>query len=136
MPPERIHAVPERIDINGQVLEALDEGGRAQLLALADRWGRRDVFAADVEGVLEAVRDDRIAPDGEILDEWYELFLTFPDRFMIGIDTFSLSRWREYGEVARRIRQWVKQLPEETASKLLYGNAAALFNAKAEGSQY
>ena len=98
---------------------------------IANYLRRYPALSADL-----SVRDERIAPDGVISDAWYELLITHPDRFMVGIDTFSLSRWREYGEVARRIRQWVKQLPEETASKLLYGNAAVLFNAKAEGSQY
>ena len=98
---------------------------------LADYLRRYPALSADL-----SVRDERIAPNGTISEEWYELFITYPDRFMIGIDTFSMSRWREYGDVARRIRQWLRQLPEETASKLMYGNAAVLFTGNREGSQY
>jgi hypothetical protein len=75
-----------------------------------------------------SVRDERIAPGGELQDEWFELFLAYPDRFMIGIDTFSLSRWREYAEVAERIRRWTRQLPDDIATRLRQGNAAAFFH--------
>jgi hypothetical protein len=98
---------------------------------IADYLRRYPALSADL-----SVRDERIAPGGEISDAWYELLITHPDRFMVGIDTFSLSRWKNYGKVAWRIRQWVRQLPEETASKLLYGNAAVLFTGNREGSQY
>ena len=95
---------------------------------IADYLRRYPALSADL-----SVRDERIAPGGQISDAWYELFITYPDRFMIGIDTYSLSRWRDYGGVARRIRQWTRQLPEETASKLLYENAAALFGLSQDG---
>ena len=98
---------------------------------LADYLRRYPALSADL-----SVRDERIAPNGIISEEWYELFIAYPDRFMLGIDTFSMSRWREYGVVARSIRQWVKQLPEETASKLLYGNASVFFAHTVEGAQY
>ncbi len=75
-----------------------------------------------------SVRDDRVAPQGELRDEWYELFVTYPGRFMIGIDTYSLSRWQEYSKVAGKIRAWTSQLPEDVASRLTYENAAAAFN--------
>ena len=95
---------------------------------IADYLRRYPALSADL-----SVRDERIAPGGQISDAWYELFINYPDRFMVGIDTYSLSRWREYGIVARRIRQWVRQLPEETAAKLLYENAAALFGLSQDG---
>jgi hypothetical protein len=95
---------------------------------LADYLRRYPALSVDL-----SVRDERIAPGGQIRDAWYELFINYPDRFMIGIDTYSLSRWREYDGVARRIRQWVRQLPEETAAKLLYENAAALFGLSQDG---
>jgi predicted TIM-barrel fold metal-dependent hydrolase len=97
---------------------------------LADYLRRYPALSVDL-----SVRDERIAPKGIISDDWYELFINYPDRFMLGIDTFSMSRWREYGVVARRIRQWVRQLPEETASKLLHENASALFLRNGQSTQ-
>lgn len=74
-----------------------------------------------------SVRDERIAPGGALRDDWFELFLDHPDRFMIGIDTYSLSRWQAYPQVAEKIRQWTKQLPADVAARLTSGNAAEVF---------
>jgi hypothetical protein len=76
-----------------------------------------------------SVRDERIAPSGELRDEWYDLLVRYPDRFMIGIDTYSLSRWHAYAKVADQIRRWIRQLPPAIASRLTYENAAAIFQA-------
>lgn len=75
-----------------------------------------------------SVRDERIAPNGHISDEWYELFIRFPNRFMIGVDTYSLSRWNNFDSVVATIRNWLAQLPDEVAKQLAFENAAALFN--------
>lgn len=81
-----------------------------------------------------SVRDDRIAPDGRISDDWYELFIRFPDRFMVGVDTFSLSRWHQFDAAVATIRNWLGQLPDDVAEQLAYDNAAALFG-KSEDSE-
>jgi hypothetical protein len=75
-----------------------------------------------------SVREEHIAPDGIFRDDWYELFVRYPDRFMVGVDTFSLSRWHTYDETAAGIRQWLRELPADVATRLAYGNAAALFD--------
>jgi len=75
-----------------------------------------------------SVRDERIAPHGEILDAWYDLFVSYPERFLIGVDTYNLSRWQEYATVAEQIRQWVDQLPDEIAERIAYRNAVAIFS--------
>lgn len=82
-----------------------------------------------------AVRDDRIAPGGELRDDWYALFLAYPDRFMIGIDTYSPTRWQDYAAVVDRIRQWTGQLPGDVATRILYTNAAAMFGGPGRGTQ-
>jgi len=78
-----------------------------------------------------SVRDERITPNGEISNDWYDLFIQFPDRFMIGVDTYSLSRWKNFDKVIVKIRHWLDQLPEEVATKLKYKNAERLFIQKA-----
>jgi hypothetical protein len=75
-----------------------------------------------------SVRDDRIAPNGELQDAWYELFVRFPGRFMVGVDTYSTSRWQNYDQLAKSIRTWLKQLPEGIARQLAYTNAERLFH--------
>jgi hypothetical protein len=74
-----------------------------------------------------SVRDGRIAPSGTIDDAWYELFIRFPERFMVGVDTYSLSRWHNFDSVVIMIRDWLAQLPDDVATKLAYDNAARVF---------
>ena len=74
-----------------------------------------------------SVRDERIAANDEIADDWYELFATYPDRFMVGVDTFSLARWHDFDTAVARIRQWLALLPNEIRTRLAYDNAAAFF---------
>ena len=90
---------------------------------IADYLQRYPVLYVDL-----SVRDERIAPNGQISDEWYELFIRFPNRFMVGVDTYSLSRWNNFDAAAATIRNWLAQLPDEVAKQLAYGNAATLFN--------
>ena len=74
-----------------------------------------------------SVRDDRIAPGGQLLPEWRQLFKAHPTRFVVAVDTFSAHRWGRYGEVTTQIRQWVGGLPPELQERLLWRNAETLF---------
>jgi hypothetical protein len=74
-----------------------------------------------------SVRDDRIAPNGRLNNDWYELLLRFPDRLMVGVDTYSPSRWKYFDSVVESIRTWLAQLPDDVARRLAYDNAAAFF---------
>jgi predicted TIM-barrel fold metal-dependent hydrolase len=74
-----------------------------------------------------SVRDGRIMPDQAILPAWRDLFKDHSDRFLIGVDTFSVNRWRRFGQVAAHIRAWLGELPTEVAQKLAHGNAERLF---------
>lgn len=81
-----------------------------------------------------SVRDDRIAPGGVLRDDWYELFVRYLDRFMIGVDTYSSSRWRAFDEAVATIRRWLQQLPADVAGRMAHDNAAALFELTETGS--
>jgi predicted TIM-barrel fold metal-dependent hydrolase len=74
-----------------------------------------------------SMRDQRIAADGELNDAWYELFLSHPDRFMVGVDSYSLSRWQDYDAAVSTIRNWLALLPDDVATQIAYGNAVKLF---------
>jgi len=82
-----------------------------------------------------SVRDERIAPDGQINDDWYELFVRFPDRFMVGVDTYSPSRWQEFDSVAATMRRWLNQLPKDVARQLATANAAAFYGIPGDTSK-
>lgn len=74
-----------------------------------------------------SVRDGRIAPDGVLTDDWEDLLLAHPDRFLVGVDTYRTRRWDAYPAVAAHIRAWLAGLPPEVAAQVAYGNAARLF---------
>ncbi|MDR9437718.1 MAG: TatD family hydrolase [Thiohalophilus sp.] len=88
---------------------------------LADYLGRYPNLSIDL-----SVRNERIAPGSELGEQWYELFIRYPDRFLVGVDTFSPNRWREYAAITRTIRGWLAQLPQDVAKQLAYHNARSL----------
>ena len=75
-----------------------------------------------------AFRSDH-APGGELDREWRALFTEFPDRFMVGTDTFTPERWPYVVEHARLARKWLAQLPPEVAERIGWRNGEALFSA-------
>lgn len=90
---------------------------------IADYMERYPTLYADT-----SVRDGRIAPDGELDEDWLALFEAHPDRFMVGVDTFSTNRWRDFDGVVTTLRGWLDQLPPELERRLRHDNAAALFD--------
>jgi predicted TIM-barrel fold metal-dependent hydrolase len=75
-----------------------------------------------------SMRDQRIAPDGQLDDAWYDLLLSYPESFMAGVDTYSQSRWRNFDAAVSTISNWLTLLPDDVAADIAYGNAARLFN--------
>jgi hypothetical protein len=73
-------------------------------------------------------RDD-VAPNGHLAAEWRALFLEFPDRFMVGTDTFAPERWDMIGSHAGFVRAWLAELPMEIAERLAYRNGEAVLAA-------
>lgn len=88
---------------------------------LADYLHRYPNLSVDV-----SVRDERIAPRGRLDEQWYELFIRFPDRFLVGVDTYSSNRWQEYAAITGTIRRWLQQLPQDVTKQLAYHNARSL----------
>jgi hypothetical protein len=73
-----------------------------------------------------AFRSDH-APGGQLDAEWRKVFMEFPDRFMVGTDTFTPERWPYIVEHARWSRQWLGQLPRNVAEQIAYKNGEKLF---------
>jgi hypothetical protein len=72
-----------------------------------------------------AFRGDH-ATQGKVDPAWREAFTEFPDRFMIGTDTFTPERWHYIGEHARYSRGWLADLPAALAERIGWRNAEAL----------
>ena len=64
---------------------------------------------------------------GKVQADWRAAFLEFPDRFMVGTDTFTPERWHYIGEHAQWSRQWLADLPGEVAERIAWKNGESLF---------
>jgi hypothetical protein len=118
-----------------------DAAGVAELLALRSDarilWAHAGMTArpATVDALLArspnlwvelALRSD-VAPGGRLDPEWAALFARYPDRFMIGTDTWIPSRWPQLPRLMADVRTWLRQLPLDLAERIASGNAEALF---------
>ncbi|WP_300650424.1 amidohydrolase family protein [Hydrogenophaga sp.] len=65
--------------------------------------------------------------DGQLCPEWRALLLKYPDRFMIGSDTWVNQRWQYYGELMQGYRTWLGGLPADVAQRIAWDNGAKLF---------
>ncbi|MGB8436214.1 MAG: amidohydrolase family protein [Burkholderiales bacterium] len=63
---------------------------------------------------------------GKIPPEWRAAFLEFPDRFMVGTDTYVPERWHYVPEHATWSRAWLAELPPEVAEQIAWKNGAAV----------
>jgi predicted TIM-barrel fold metal-dependent hydrolase len=73
-----------------------------------------------------AFRSDQ-GSGAKVTPEWREAFLEFPDRFMVGTDTFVPERWHYVPEHAAYSRGWLADLPADVAEKIAWKNGEALF---------
>ncbi len=69
-----------------------------------------------------AFRSDH-ASDGKVTDGWRKVFEAFPDRLMVGTDTFAPERWYYVKSHADYSRKWLSTLPRELAERIAYRNA-------------
>ncbi len=67
---------------------------------------------------------------GQLTSEWRSLFTRFPERFLLGSDTWINERWASYGQIMAGYRAWLGQLPREIAERIAHGNARTLFEAR------
>ena len=67
---------------------------------------------------------------GKVPPEWREVFVEFPDRFMVGTDTFVPERWHYVPDHAAFSRAWLADLPHELAERIAWKNGEALFGGR------
>ena len=68
------------------------------------------------------------ASGSSIEPRWRALFLEFPDRFMVGTDTYIADRWPYVVDHARIARAWLATLPRDVAERIAYKNGETLFS--------
>ena len=69
-----------------------------------------------------AFRSDQ-SSGGKVADDWLKVFTAFPDRFMVGTDTFAPERWYYVEDHADFSREWISSLPKELVERIAYRNA-------------
>jgi hypothetical protein len=65
--------------------------------------------------------------DGKLTPEWRRLFETYPERFLVGSDTWINERWDSYGSLMAGYRGWLAQLPQDVAEQIAFRNGERLF---------
>jgi hypothetical protein len=70
------------------------------------------------------------AQGGKVDPEWRAAFLEFPDRFLLGTDTFTPERWHYIPEHAAWARGWLADLPAGVGERIAWRNGEALFAPK------
>lgn len=75
-----------------------------------------------------------IAPGGTLDPAWRELFVRYPDRFMVGTDTYASASWYYFRYMLSDIRKWLAQLPPDVAERIAYRNAQGLLQTQAGAS--
>jgi hypothetical protein len=68
-----------------------------------------------------------IAYGDEIDPAWQALFVSRPDRFLYGTDTWVKDRWQHLPDLVLWARGWLDDLPAEVASKIASENFETLF---------
>lgn len=68
---------------------------------------------------------------GRLCPEWRQLFLKYPDRFLLGSDTWVNQRWQSYDDTMKGYRAWLADLPADVARRIAWDNGANLFGLKA-----
>ena len=58
---------------------------------------------------------------------WRQLFTKYPQRFLVGSDTWVPQRWPEVPDIMDGYRAWLSQLPADVAENIAWRNGARLF---------
>jgi len=73
-----------------------------------------------------AFRTDQ-ASGGKVDPAWRKAFLEFPDRFMVGTDSYVPERWHYIPEHAQWSRGWLADLPGNVAERIAWKNGEEIF---------
>lgn len=67
--------------------------------------------------------------------EWAKVIAEFPERLMVGSDTWVNDQWDDYEGLIAINRRWLSFLPEKIARMIAYQNAEKLFGRKISKGQ-
>ncbi|PYO57906.1 MAG: amidohydrolase, partial [Candidatus Rokuibacteriota bacterium] len=93
--------------------------GPREVGALMDRY---PTLWADL-----SIRNEDVAPGGGLDPEWRALLVRHADRFLVGTDTWTTSRWDALADSIAQVRVYLRQLPPDVADRIAFRNAQRLF---------
>ena len=64
--------------------------------------------------------------DGQLCPEWRALVAKYPERFLIGSDTWVNQRWLYYDDLMQGYRRWLGGLAPDLARNIAWNNGARL----------
>ena len=64
---------------------------------------------------------------GKVDPAWRAVFMEFPDRFMVGTDSYTPERWHYVVEHAEWSRKWLSDLPRSVAEQIAWKNGETVF---------
>ncbi len=70
---------------------------------------------------------DILTSRGTVDPAWRRVLERFPDRFMVGSDTWVNGQWANYERIIAVNRLWLSQFPRPIAEKIAFKNAERLF---------
>ena len=73
---------------------------------------------------------DILNADGTIDEDWRRVIERFPDRFMVGSDTWVNSQWDDYQDLIAMNRKWLSRFSRSVAERIAFKNAERLFGRK------
>lgn len=124
------------------VLAHVDDTAVEMLMAHAAQarliWAHTGIAGTPIERVGELLRRypsligelsyrPGLTEDGRLSSTWRTLILEFPDRFVIGSDTWINQRWQHYEALMDDARGWLGGLPVPVARKVGWENGARMF---------
>ena len=113
-----------RVDPGARVLWAHSGFDRPE--KVREMLGRYPNLWADLAFRTEHASGGKVDPD------WLAAFKEFPERFMVGTDTFAPERWYYVKEHAEYSRAWLKSLPKDLAERIGYRNAEEMLKKVSE----
>jgi hypothetical protein len=126
-------------DVAIDLLMAATPSGGAKVRLIWAHTGIGGVPLARVEQLLAryprlmgelSYRPGLTCDGGRLCADWRQLILKYPDRFVIGSDTWINQRWQSYDALMKGYRTWLGDLPAGIARRVAWDNAATLFGVK------
>jgi len=86
-----------------------------------------ELFSRNANLYGELSYREGIARGSSLSTEWRAMFEKYPQRFMLGSDTWVPQRWPEVPQIMDAYRAWLDQLPHDVAENIAWRNAERLF---------